>query len=96
MVCWILLSSCATSREVMAPDGSRAYYIECPRNQATCMDEAAELCPRGYKVIDRGENSGAVAQHNDFTGATTVNKTYRGTLTVKCRLKRKARSEDEE
>ncbi|HMJ51079.1 MAG TPA: hypothetical protein VK540_03365 [Polyangiaceae bacterium] len=90
-----LLAACATSREVMAPDGSRAHYIECPRSQAECMDEAAELCPRGYEVIDSGEKSGAVARQDRFTGVTTVNKVYRGTLTVKCRRRGRVQNQEE-
>lgn len=80
----LLVVSCVTSRDVMAPDGSLAHYIECPRSQDRCMDEAAELCPRGYDVIGSGGQHGALVQANAQTGIATVTPTYRGNMTVKC------------
>jgi len=55
------------------------------------MDEAAEKCPRGYEVIDRGTvNSGYVAT-SPYTQRSTYVPVQRGTLTVECaRAKRAA------
>lgn len=54
------------------------------------MDKAAELCPQGYDVIDAGAREGALAQSNTnaITGqtVTTVTPTFRGNMTVRCRV----------
>lgn len=80
-----LLAGCVTSREVMAPDGGHAWHIECPRDRSACMDEAAEKCPRGYEVIDRGVSNGGYMSTSPQTGQQTFVPTQRNTLTVACR-----------
>lgn len=79
----LLLIGCTTSRQVMAPSGGVAWHIECP-NPAACMDEAAEKCPRGYEVVDRGQRNGGYVQTSPQTGQQTVVPTSRGTLTIEC------------
>lgn len=95
----LVLVGCATSRPVMTPSGAEGFYIECPRSQDLCMDEAAKVCPRGYFVIDAGAERGAIAQTygqangqaigNYYTGQssgrTVVTPTYRGNMTIECR-----------
>lgn len=81
----LLAAGCTTSRPVMAPDGSQGHYIECHRNQANCMDEAADLCPGGYHVLDRGDQSGALATYNQFTNQVYVAPTFKGSMTIVCR-----------
>jgi len=75
----LVVAGCVTSDRVPLPDGSYGWYIECPRSQVACMEEAALHCPVGYEVIDRGGQPGFV-----MSGRTAV-PTYRGNLTVKCR-----------
>lgn len=81
----LLVSACVSSREVMSPSGKRAWHIECPRDQSACMDEAAEKCPRGYEVIDRGTVQGGYVNTSPQTGQQTFVPVQRGTLTVECK-----------
>ncbi len=69
----------------MSPSGGVAWHIACPGGQAACMDEAAEKCPRGYEVIDRGERRGGYVQTSPATGQQTYVPTSSSTLTVECR-----------
>ena len=85
LVSVLFVVGCVNSREVMSPSGGRAWHIECPRDQSACMDEAAEKCPRGYEVIDRGTVNGGYLNTSPQTGQQTFVPVQRGTLTVECR-----------
>jgi hypothetical protein len=76
---------CATATPVMAPNGRTALYIECPRSQLQCMEEAAESCPLGYDVIDRGGQTSAVVVAGNVAAPV-----HTGNLTVQCKGKRAA------
>ena len=65
----LLLCGCATSREVVGPDGDKVHIITCSGAANTwgnCYEKAGELCPNGY------HQRGAVANP---TGATVVGGT---------------------
>ena len=52
-----LLSSCATVRETYAPDGRKAYSLNCSgtaRGWDKCSNAAGEACKgAGYDILDR-------------------------------------------
>ena len=57
-----LLSSCATVRETYAPDGRKAYSLNCSgtaRGWDKCFNAAGEACKgAGYDILDRtGEDA---------------------------------------
>jgi hypothetical protein len=59
-----LVAGCAGTTEILGPDGEQATKIECPgaaANLSTCFDEADEVCPAGYTLLDtyQGGPSGA-------------------------------------
>jgi len=81
----LVVAGCVTSDRVPLPDGSFGWYIECPRDQSACLDEAAEKCPRGYEVIDRGSRTGAYASTSPYTMQTVMVPVTRGTLTIECK-----------
>lgn len=54
-----VLTACAGAQETVAPDGRKAYALDCGgggRTWAMCLTRAGEVCPRGYDVI-AGNNS---------------------------------------
>ena len=64
----VVLSGCATSREIYTAEGKRAYSIECHALfdfSFDCFEKAQELC--GEKVFDvlkgSGEPSTTFAKH---------------------------------
>ena len=57
-----LLSACATVRETYAPDGRKAYSLNCSgtaRGWDKCFNAAGEKCQgAGYDILDRvGEDA---------------------------------------
>ena len=72
MVRWavllVVLSGCATSREIDTAEGKRAYSIECHALfdfSFDCFEKAQELCGvRGFDVLKgSGEPSTTFAKH---------------------------------
>ncbi len=56
----ILISSCASTSETYAPDGSKAHAINCSgtaRNWGMCYETAGNICgAKGYEVLSKSEN----------------------------------------
>jgi hypothetical protein len=49
----LILSGCATSRQIVGPDGTPAHAIRCGAAVAdACLEKAGELCPNGYDVLN--------------------------------------------
>lgn len=75
-----LLACGASSTRVNGPDGRGTWYsITCRRNQANCVEEAGEVCTRGYDVADSGGHLQLVVT-NLYAG-----EAYSGRMLVKCR-----------
>lgn len=50
----VMVTGCATSKPVMGPNGSQAYYIKCGSAALdACYEEAAKVCPKGYVFADK-------------------------------------------
>ncbi|MEX3839789.1 hypothetical protein [Paraburkholderia sp. BR10882] len=81
------LAGCASVHESYAPDGQKAYTLNCSgmaRGWDKCYSKAGELCgERGYTVIDRSGESGAVigGSSNGFAGGTTSERS----MVVECK-----------
>lgn len=65
----LLLTGCATSKEVYLADGSKGYSISCDgsmQNFGSCLEKAGELCAaRGYEVVNQ---QGAAVPFSAATG----------------------------
>jgi hypothetical protein len=57
----LLLTACATVSETAAPDGRKAYALNCSgaaRGWDKCLKAAGDICgAKGYDVIDRSSES---------------------------------------
>lgn len=50
----VLLAGCASAKQVRGPNGGTAYEVSCGNAvKSKCTSKAADLCPRGYSVLDR-------------------------------------------
>lgn len=84
----LALAGCATVHETYAPDGRKAYTLNCSglaRGWDKCFDAAGERCgPAGYDVIDRtGEDSGFVsATSTAIVGAHGLERS----MTIACKV----------
>jgi hypothetical protein len=76
----IALAGCAISHETYAPDGRRAYSIDCPGaalSWGSCYEKAGSLCKgAGYDVLAGGSEGGAVigGGPSGFFGGTTMHR----------------------
>lgn len=73
----LLLSGCASVQATYAPDGRKAYALNCSglaRGWDKCQQAAGEICgASGYDVLDRtSEDTATMAADNfSFSGAKT-------------------------
>lgn len=69
------IAGCATARKMTTPDGNEGYYIKCDGTAVSmdvCYRKASDLCPNGYKIIDKNNESGVVI--NPYTIGSTSKK----------------------
>lgn len=77
---------CAPSvKEVVAPDGSSGYSIQCRKDHSSCLSRASELCPSGYSLLgaSRGERGRGGERPRD--DVITPNMIADGHLYISCR-----------
>lgn len=49
----VVLSGCATSKQITGPNGKPAHSIRCGAAVAdACLEKAGEVCPRGYVLLN--------------------------------------------
>jgi hypothetical protein len=49
----VVLAGCASAKQVKGPNGETAYQVKCGNAvKNKCTEKAAELCPRGYSVLE--------------------------------------------
>ena len=48
-----ILTSCATSREIMLPSGQSAIDVRCEGALSRCYKKAAKACPNGYELEEK-------------------------------------------
>lgn len=50
----VVLAGCASATQLKGPDGGAAYLVKCGSAfKEKCNQKAAEVCPQGYRVLDR-------------------------------------------
>jgi hypothetical protein len=77
-----IFASCATSNRVTLPSGETGYTINCDGsmvNMNVCFEEAGNLCPEGYELLNQSQNGGWIAT-NTFAGSTSTKG-----IMVKCK-----------
>ena len=75
----VSLCGCATVNKTFAPDGRKAYTLNCSglaRGWDMCFDAAGKICgSAGYDVLDRSdEKSGSAAINNGSAFAAESNE----------------------
>lgn len=47
------LAGCTTAKQIIGPDGTHVYAIDChPAMPNDCLEKAGEVCPSGYMVLN--------------------------------------------
>ena len=53
----LVLTGCASAKQVKGPGGGNSYEVKCGNAvKSKCTSKAADLCPRGYSVLERNSN----------------------------------------
>lgn len=83
----VLLGGCASARQTYTADGSTGHSIDCSgtaRNWGMCFEKAGEICgTRGYEVLNRSGDQGAVATANQYGGF--AGSVISRTLIIQCK-----------
>lgn len=90
-----LLCSCATVKETYAPDGRKAYSLNCSglaRGWDKCYSAAGEMCKdAGYDILDRSSEdasfasvSGSVNRTSGSVSGSSVNTNERS-MVIACK-----------
>jgi hypothetical protein len=87
----LLASGCATERQSYAPDGRKAYSLNCSglaRGWDKCFSAAGNICgAKGYDVLDRSDESAAMgtAAGNGNSYGASYAKTNERSMLVACK-----------
>lgn len=86
----VTVTGCATVRESYAPDGRKAYALNCSgtaRGWDKCLSAAGDKCgAAGYDVLDRNSEAqgSIVAANGGVVGAQTNERT----MLISCKVPR--------
>jgi hypothetical protein len=87
----VLLTGCATVHDTYAPDGRKAYALNCSglaRGWDKCLSAAGDICgAQGYDILDRSDEPmavGSAASSNGTSGAGYAQTNERSML-VACK-----------
>jgi hypothetical protein len=86
LISLVFLLGCASAKQVKGPNGEAAYLVQCGNAvKEKCNDKANEICPNGYKLLDRNAN-----QYDDLTkvgniGALEIKADTTTTMLVQCK-----------
>ncbi|MCA7083423.1 hypothetical protein K7G19_07395 [Cupriavidus sp. DB3] len=79
-----LLGGCATASETYAPDGRKAYSLNCSglaRTWGHCLEKAGDLCgDKGYDILSGNSDRGTFASGSasqtfaSFSGGSTISR----------------------
>ena len=90
-----LLAGCATSTQIVGPNGTLAHAIRCGAAVPDmCLAKAGELCPNGYTVVSSRDsqymgqvgNANVAGYRSGFSGsATSMPMISPNSLVVECK-----------
>lgn len=91
LFCAIILAGCASVNDTYAPDGRKAYALNCSghaRGWDKCMKAAGDLCgSAGYDILDRGSEDSAImiAGVNGQNGNAVGGRSSERSMLVACK-----------
>lgn len=82
----LVLLSCnrASSRAVTMPSGEQGFAIKCRGDQTNCFEEAGELCPRGYDIVEDSRGTTGVQVTGGYAAGISVDKKFAGQMLITC------------
>lgn len=83
---FVALLGCANVKEIKGPNGEAAYQVQCGNAvKEKCKDKAAELCPNGYKQLDRNADQYADLTKVGNIGVLEIKADTTTTLLIQCK-----------
>jgi len=86
----ILLTACATSKEVDIAEGQRGYTIDCSGdrlNWSLCYEKAGQICgEKGFEILDKAGGTGVVVAGIRYGGDEASGRDR--SMVIKCRNSR--------
>lgn len=83
----ILITSCATSQEIVLPSGERGFTINCGSYEgdswSACYQKAGEVCPSGYEILEKSEEKDKNIVANPYSFQTLEDD--KRTLVIECK-----------
>ena len=83
----ILITSCATSQEIVLPSGERGFTINCGSYEgdswSACYQKAGEVCPSGYEILEKSEDKDKNIVANPYSFQTLEDD--KRTLVIECK-----------
>lgn len=82
----VALAGCASAKQVRGPNGETAYQVKCGNAvKSKCTSKAADLCPRGYSVLERNSD-----RYDDLTkvgsaGVLEIKADTTTTMLIQCK-----------
>jgi hypothetical protein len=86
-----LITGCATSKQIVGPNGVAAHSIRCGAAVAdACYEKAGEVCPNGYTVLNSQGSRylgqiGTASVSGSYGSATSTPLITPNTLLVECK-----------
>ena len=74
IACIVLLSACASAKQITLPSGNSGYSINCSGTAVSiskCVEKAGEACPNGYNIISSHNNPGTMTNIDGSQLATS-------------------------
>ena len=83
----MLLSACATSKEIDIAEGQRGYSIDCSAdhlNWSLCYEEAGQICTeKGFEIVDKTGGTGVVVAGVEY--GVYGESGLKRSMTIECR-----------
>jgi hypothetical protein len=82
----LAIASCnrASSRPVITPGGEQGFAINCRGDQNNCFEEAGDVCPGGYDIVDDSQGTTGVQITSGYASGISVDKKFAGRMLITC------------
>lgn len=86
-----ILAACATSKQIVGPNGTPAHSIKCGAGAVdSCYEKAGEVCPNGYTILDSQGSRylgqiGSASVSGAYGSATSTPIISPNTLLIECK-----------
>ena len=86
LVSLFVLVGCASAKQVRGPNGENAYEIQCGNAvKNKCALKAADVCPHGYRMLERKSNTYDDTNKVGGLGALEIRADTTTTILIQCK-----------